>query len=193
MDRQPRTPSARIAPDVLDAALVLLDTEGPDFFTVRAIAARAGVAPMALYNHFDGKNGVLEAIWTEGFELLAECVGRQRGEPLDDLRAAGLAYREFALSHRAHYTVMFIHRFTGFEPSPEAAHVAARAFGAIVAHVERAQRQGLFEARRAPDVAQMLWSACHGYSSLDLLNVNFAHDADDAFATLVDALVRGLA
>lgn len=192
IERQPRTPSLRIGTDVLEAALALLGEEGPDHFTVRAIAARAGVAPMALYNHFDGKNGVLEAIWIDGFEQLRECISRRRGLPLDDLHDVGFAYREFALAHRAHYTVMFMHRFVGFEPSLEASHAAAQGFGALVNQVERAQRDGLFRTKRAGDVAQMLWSTCHGYVSLEILGINFAIDVDATYVALIDGLLRGL-
>jgi AcrR family transcriptional regulator len=191
-ERNTRTPSARIGTEVMEAALDLLGEEGPDRFTVRSIAARAGVAPMALYNHFDGKNGVLEAIWIDGFEQLRECVSLRQGSPLDDLYQVGLAYRQFALAHRAHYTVMFMHRFVGFEPSPGASHAAAGAFQALVNQVERAQLAGHFLERRAGDLAQMLWAACHGYVSLEILDVNFAQDADAAYDGLIGGLLRGL-
>lgn len=188
-----RTPSARIGGDVLAAALELLDTEGPDHFTVRAIAKCAGVAPMALYNHFDGKNGVLEAIWLEGFSRLRDVVARAGGDPMDDLRDVGINYRAFALSNRPHYTVMFMHRFVGFEPSAEGVVAAARAFGALVEQVDRAQRAGHFAGRDASDVAQMLWSTSHGFVSLEILGVNFAEDPDATYAELVAGLLRGLA
>lgn len=177
----------------MTAALELLDAEGPDHFTVRAIAKCAGVAPMALYNHFDGKNGVLDAIWLEGFSRLREVVARVAGDPLDDLHDVGINYRSFALSHRAHYTVMFMHRFVGFEPSAEGVVAAARAFGALVEQVDRAQRAGYFAGRAASDVAQMLWSTSHGYVSLEILGVNFADDVDATYAELTGGLLRGLA
>ncbi len=187
-----RTPSARIGAEVFDAALGLLGESGPDQFTVRGVAARAGVAPMALYNHFDGKNGVLEAIWIDGFEKLRDCVSLHRGRPLDDLFAVGQAYRAFALAHRAHYTVMFMHRFAGFEPSLEASHAAARAFEALVNQVERAQVEGHFTGAAPGDVAQMLWSTCHGFVSLEILDVNFANRRDDTYAAMIAGLLRGL-
>jgi AcrR family transcriptional regulator len=192
IERKTRTPSVRIGADVLDAALTLLGEEGPDHFTVRAIAARAEVAPMALYNHFDGKNGVLEAIWIDGFEQLRDCIGVGRGLPLDDLHQVGIDYRQFALAHRAHYTVMFMHRFVGFEPSLEASHAAARAFGALVNQVERAKDAGHFLHLRASDAAQMLWATSHGYVSLEILDVNFAHNAKATYEDLISGLLRGL-
>jgi AcrR family transcriptional regulator len=187
-----RTPSGEIESDVIEAGLDILDESGPEGFTVRAIAARAGVAPMAIYNHFDGKNGVIETIWSDGFEQLRLSLGVAGADPHEDLLAAGLAYRSFALEHRAHYTVMFMHRFVGFEPSPAASQVAAQAFQELVNHVERCQGVGLFAGYGATSVAQMLWSACHGYVSLEILNINFATDPDATFESLLRALQSGL-
>ena len=117
MERTTRTPSNQIGPDVLRAALAILDGEGPDGFTVRAIAQRAGVAPMAIYNHFDGVNGVLEALWIEGFDTLRRAITFESRDAEADLVSAGRGYRKFALENHGLYTVMFMHRFRNFEPS----------------------------------------------------------------------------
>ena len=187
-----RTPSDQIGPDVLAAGLAILDEDGPDGFTVRAIATRANVAPMALYNHFDGKNGVLEAIWNEGFEQLRRELGVTTGDPHADVVAAGMAYRRFALEHRAHYTVMFMHHFVGFEPSLDASHAAARTFQELVTHVERCQALGFFGSYRATDVAQMMWATSHGYVALEILDINFSDDPDATFTNLLRGLWTGL-
>jgi len=191
-DRIPRTPSQRIGPEVLNAALQILDTEGPDGLTIRAIAKRANVAPMAIYNHFNGKNGLLEMIWTEGFATLKSSLAILGGEPAHDLVASALAYRSFALEHRAHYTVMFVHHFAGFEPSNSAIELANETFEVLVEHVKRCQDVGLFEAYSATNAAQMLWSACHGYVSLEMFSVNFSSDFEATFRSLITGLLRGL-
>ena len=190
MERTTRTPSDQIGPDVLcAAALAILDDEGPDGFTVRAIAQRAGVAPMAIYNHFDGVNGVLEALWIEGFDRLRHAISLRFGfSAEEDLLNAGRGYRRFALENRGLYTVMFMHRFRNFEPSLEAAQAAAQTFDALVANVERCQLDDLFRGVHARDVAQVVWSACHGYVSLELLGINFAADRDATFELLLATL-----
>ena len=58
MATRQRTSSSEVRKKILDAALELLTTEGPDSVTVRGIAKRANVAAMGVYNHFEGKNGV---------------------------------------------------------------------------------------------------------------------------------------
>jgi AcrR family transcriptional regulator len=48
--------------EILDAALNLLDDGGPDAASVRAIAARVGVAPNAVYTYFPDKAAVNTAL-----------------------------------------------------------------------------------------------------------------------------------
>ncbi len=192
MERIARTPSSQIGPDVLRAALAILDEEGPDGFTVRAIAQRAGVAPMAIYNHFQGVNGVLEALWIEGFDTLRQSITFESTSAEDDLLRAGLGYRTFALENQGLYTVMFMHRFRNFEPSQEASQVAAQTYEALVVNVERCQTLGLFDHSKARDTAQVIWSACHGYVALELLGINFAADRDATFELVLATLQNGL-
>ena len=59
-----RTPSTKIEDRLVAAAFHLLEAEGPEALSVRRVAAEAGVAPMGVYNHFEGgKNGVVDAIF----------------------------------------------------------------------------------------------------------------------------------
>jgi AcrR family transcriptional regulator len=192
MERTTRTPSSQIGPDVLRAAVAILDEEGPDGFTVRAISQRAGVAPMAIYNHFQGVKGVLEALWIDGFDTLRQSITFESASAEDDLVRAGRGYRTFALKNQGLYTVMFMHRFRNFEPSREASQVAAQAYETLVVNVERCQTLGLFDRWKARDAAQVIWSACHGYVSLELLGINFAADRDATFELLLETLQNGL-
>lgn len=192
MMQKPRTPSLQISPEVLRASVSILDDEGPDGFTVRAIAERAGVAPMAIYNHFDGLNGVIDELWTQGFETLGRAVTRLSDDVEGDLMSAGMAYRRFALENRGLYTVMFLHRFRNFEPSVAGAQIAAQTYHALLVIVERCQAAGLLKRSRASDAAQVIWSACHGYVSLELRGMNFAGNPDYTFAMLLETLRSGL-
>lgn len=54
---------------VIDAALELADRDGTDALTMRRLAGDLGVDPMAIYNHIDGKDALLDALaarlWSE--------------------------------------------------------------------------------------------------------------------------------
>lgn len=191
MTKTTRTPSTQIGPGVIAAAIEILDSEGPDGFTVRAIAERAGVAPMAIYNHFGGMNGLLETLWVQGFETLQDAVSIETNDPIADFMDAGIGYRAFALGNPGLYTLMFLHRFRNFEPSMEAIHVAARAYESLVHCVERCQAIGAITKVDSSDAAQVVWSACHGYVSLELRYANFSQDRDATYRVLLETLRNG--
>src|SRR6516162_8748661 len=100
-NRRTRTPSADIRSTILDAAADLLEKEGPDALSVRGIAAAAGVAPMGVYNHFESKAGIVDALFVQGFERLAEALDTIAGieDPYEALREGGRRYRALALAH----------------------------------------------------------------------------------------------
>jgi len=187
-----RTPTQLVEPELMAAALEILGEEGPEGFTVRAIARRANVAPMAIYNHFDGKFGLLDAVWTEGFVLLRRALEATAFNANEPLVHVAHAYRDFALTHRSHYNVMFVQRFVGFTPSAHAAQVAHQSFQVMVDRVRSAQGVGVLTGFDPVDAAQMLWSAVHGFVSLEMLNINFAPDRDQAYTHYVRGMERGL-
>src|SRR5690349_13789087 len=47
---------------ILDATLALADERGLDAVSMRAVAARLGVTPMALYRHVGDKQGLLDGL-----------------------------------------------------------------------------------------------------------------------------------
>ena len=71
----PRTATATAAKSdlsraaIVERALTVMDTEGPDAVTIRRIAQEFGVTPMALYWHVANKDELLAAM---GDALLAD-------------------------------------------------------------------------------------------------------------------------
>jgi len=58
-----RAPRNTLNPDrILDAAIALLDRDGAEAFTMRALAERLGVGTMAVYSHFRGKDEISDAV-----------------------------------------------------------------------------------------------------------------------------------
>ena len=60
--RPPRAQQPLSRDRVLRAALALLDSRGLASVSVRQLAGRLGVTPMALYNHFSSKDDLLDAL-----------------------------------------------------------------------------------------------------------------------------------
>lgn len=58
-----RAPRNTLNPDrILDAAIALLDRDGAEAFTMRALAEQLGVGTMAVYSHFRGKDEISDAV-----------------------------------------------------------------------------------------------------------------------------------
>jgi AcrR family transcriptional regulator len=188
-----RTPSAAVESSLLDAAEALLERDGPEALTVRGIAAEAGVAPMGVYNRFGSKDGVLDALFIRGFdEFEAALRAVDEPDPKRALIAAGVAYRRFAQDHPQMYGLMFENRSATFVPSEAAHERAAATFQHLVRHVEAAMRARVIRKGDPIEVAQRLWSACHGVVSLELRGMGFVDDVDAHHRRLLETLLAGL-
>lgn len=112
MSSRPRYPKGegdRLRTDLLDAAADLLGTTG-DIVSLRAIAARAGVSPTAVYRHFDDHRELLRHAvahcWRE-FERALAVAAASSDDPFLAFRAAGDAYLAFAREQPGKYRVLF--------------------------------------------------------------------------------------
>ena len=192
--RRTRTPSAGMEAALLASAAEILETEGPDGLSVRRIAAAAHVAPMGVYNHFDSKFGIVEALFVDGFERLRDALASIADipDPYEALREGGRRYRALALAHPMVYQVMFLRAVPGFEPSDHALEMAARAFDSLVAAVQRAMAAGVIADASPSETAHVIWASIHGWVSLELLGIGFVEDQDAGFDRVCASLLRGL-
>ena len=193
--RRGRTPSGDVEGALLDAAERLLEREGPTGLSVRKLAAEAGVAPMGVYNHFEGKNGIVDALFRRGFATLASQLDVMAAEPdpIAALAAGADAYRRFALDHPTTYAVMFLRAVAGYEPSDEAKATAGASFEVLASTVARGLESNVLPEGDADELAQQLWSAIHGAVALELAEIGFCDDPAFVFDDLVATLLRGMA
>jgi AcrR family transcriptional regulator len=190
-----RTPSADMEKALLDAAAELLELEGTESLSIRKIAAAAGVAPMGVYNHFESKSGIIEALFIEGFERLGEALVTldHIEDPLEALMEGGRRYRALALAHPMAYRLMFLRAVPGFEPSERAVAAAAQAFEGLVSAVRRAAQAGMIDGDDPELTAQMIWAAIHGWVSLELCGIGFVADEAAGADLLNRTMLGGLA
>lgn len=157
--------------DLLDAALNVIEADGPAAVTLRALARELGVSHAAPANHFPDKTALFTAIAREGFVLLEQAMGEavvsasQDGSAVDRLRAAGIAYMTFALAHRGHFEVMWRNDLlNGADPALAAAGDAT--LGQLMGGVRAAQAEGWAADADPITVAYLAWSVMHGLASL---------------------------
>ena len=176
--RQPRRPKrpnqyhhGDLPQALLDVALHIVETQGTDALTLRAVARLAGVSQAAPYRHFANKEAILAAVAEEGFRSLMTAM-RQSVQacgdiPLARLRAVGIGYVMFATSHPSHFRVMFGRDMADRSAFPTLRQVASDTLGIVVDAIADCQRAGLVRSEEpAADLALTAWSSVHGLSAL---------------------------
>ena len=179
---------------ILAAAISILRREGAGALAVRSVAAAAGCSTTGVYTWFGGKNGLVEAIFVDGFKRFGEALdAAKRGNSArKHLAALGEAYRTWALSNPTHYTVMFAKAVPDYEPSDDALAAARATFDQLVVATQAAVADNAL--RGEPfELAHHLWAGIHGYISLELAGMDLrANESDRAEAFRV-GLQRQLA
>lgn len=147
---------------VLDAAVAIAATSGPDAISMREVARLAGVSHQAPYHHFGDRAGIFAAISEEGFRMLAESI-----EASTSLGTAAMceAYVHFALAHKGHFRVMMRNDLCSLEDYPSALVQADRAFNALRNEVAVIVGGDSHEDEANAHTAYM-WSVAHGLATL---------------------------
>jgi AcrR family transcriptional regulator len=156
---------------LLDAARVVLDREGLEGLTLRAIAREAGVSHGAPLRHYPSLAVLLAQLAAGGFEQLVVAVDAELARPRAPraarprLARAGYAYVHFALSEPGVYTVMFRGELCDTsEPAYQEA--GAAAFQQLCDLVAAAQEDGWHAGRPTGQVAAVMWAKVHGLADL---------------------------
>lgn len=146
---------------LVQAALTVLQRDGAAALTVRNITSEAGCSTTGVYTYFGGKNGLVEAIFVEGFESFDRAVKPHL--EANRIDQAGRAYRRWALENPTQYMVMFGRAVPDFTPSEPARMRGLQSFLDLAEAMRRA-RPGDDYAERA----YHLFATVHGYVMLEL-------------------------
>jgi len=185
-----RTASDDVSAALLRAAETVLDRDGTDGVTVRAVAKEAAVAPMGVYNRFDNKEGLLAALATRALDELASAIEVAVDvEPVERFRRACRGYREFALRHPARYSLIFAN---GSPLSNQSSAVAAHGRTVFAYLVDLIDHLGRRHAADAAEAAQAVWSAIHGAVAIELTGIGQTADPTASFEHLLDLMVGGI-
>ncbi len=152
---------------ILNAASKLFLEGGGDALSVRAISKRAGLSTIGIYSHFQGKQGILDALYIEGFNLVREAMnvipdGKANKEQVLE---ACLGYLNVGEKYEAHYRLIFGESDAGYQPSIEAIAARDSAFSKLVRVAGSYLPDGAtIEERR--QIALDIWAIVHGYVSI---------------------------
>lgn len=95
---------------LVQAGRRILEREGPNALSLRAVAREAGVSPAAPYHHFKDKCDLMAAVASEGWHELGEAIVGARSGARDArhaLNEIGVAYVVFARKNPALYRLMY--------------------------------------------------------------------------------------
>jgi len=154
---------------VLEAAELLIRTEGLEALSFREVARRAGVSHQAPYHYFPDKQAILAALARDGFALLTERLREARAAhptPTARLEALGQAYVSVALERPAHFKLMFRPELVKLDEYPDAALCADGAFEELQRTVRECLEAGLGKPADEPVVLALCWGVVHGLAGL---------------------------
>jgi AcrR family transcriptional regulator len=183
-----RRPAAETRRAILAAARELAREHGWPHVTMRRLAQRTGLSPMAAYRHFESRDALLLALLREGFGALRERLTEASAaapEPVAAVHAAVEAYVAFAFDERDLYLVMY--DLGGIHLDPVQTWQEGTAVGEAVAALLTAATGTPTAAM--DDAVLNLWAPIHGLVALDVAGrlpgsrdtvLRLAHDAADA-------------
>lgn len=150
------------------AALKEIAKAGPEAFSLREVARRAGVSAPAVYRHFADKDALLAAVAADCWDRIgAAMLAAIEGEPDDALerfRATGIAYVTFAVEHPEHFRVMSIPGLIQRMSPDRMEHANTWAVEERAA-LQRAQEAGEIAALPLDDIMLAATSLTHGVAT----------------------------
>jgi AcrR family transcriptional regulator len=153
---------------LVDAAVGVIAEVGPQAFTLREVARRAGVSHNAPYRHFEDKDDLLAAVAAQGFDRLTESMrkGITKGRTAAErLRLAGRGYVQFAMHWPQHILVMFETSAPSAE-RPEYTGAAQRAFQMLLDAIVAVQAEGGLPKGDPQPYVVVAWAGVHGLAKL---------------------------
>lgn len=204
---RPVTPSTQpyhhgnLRPVLVDTAVELARSMGPDGVVLREVARRAGVSHNAAYRHFDDRAALLSEVADRAMSDLEQAMlTRIDAVTIDDpaaraserLRETGRAYVDFAIREPGLFAVAFTTR-----PGPAAHDSTTQAgpYGVLNAVLDELVEAGALTParRRGADVA--CWAVVHGYAELHVhgpLREVPSEMRDQVLESVLDVIHRGL-
>ncbi len=165
---------------MIEAGLGLLESDGPEALNARKLAGEIGASTMTVYTHFGGMAGLYEALIRRVFVQFGEALAEieRTEDPVTDLLALGVAYREFALASPQRYRLMFgmtapgsenpVARDLTTEGSPSGIAEASATFEQLHGAVRRSLDAGRIHGDDSVAIAGQFWSLVHGFVLLEM-------------------------
>ena len=171
---RPREHGAATRARLLEAARRILAESGPAALNLRGLATEVGTSTRAVYALFESKEGLLRALYVDGFDEFAERLakaGARPGPPRVVLLALGAAYRDFARADPARYRLMCEQLIPEFDPTPMDRRHALDALEHLSAAVGDCVAAGEWGSTEVGAATLQWWAMLHGLAALEIRGV----------------------
>jgi AcrR family transcriptional regulator len=171
--------------EILDAAWAIVRADGLGALSLRDLAGKVGMQAPSLYQYFDSKNAIYDAMFAQGNRALAERVAQmpESDDPEADMHRVARIFVEFSVEDPARYQLLFQRTIPGFEPSPES-------YGLAVDLLQRGADRLAEAGVRHPHALDLFTALVAGLSAQQVANepggtrwVALVDDAVDMFFT----------
>lgn len=162
---------------ILTAAQKLVAERGADSVSLRAIARRIDYSPAGLYEYFDSKEEIIDALCERGNARFSRALRRVPLDlPVETYLVELLqAYVDFARENPELYSLMFTQLTIGTSEVP-VEFAPDDTFTVLITAVQRAVDEGIFatdEAYGVFEISYTLWALAHGMA---MLQINYLRD-----------------
>jgi AcrR family transcriptional regulator len=181
---------------IVEAARDIVSERGLDALSMRTIAERIEYSPATIYLYFRDKNELVGEVIRAGFETMSSYIEVEldkagpTSNPMQQHRALGRAYANFALENTAYFRVMF-----ELPTVPHAGCIQEAGCGGfsegdprfMESMIQSAMDEGLYRRGSARTSSLVAWGVIHGLTSL-YLSGHLAHavTSHEAFRELVE-------
>lgn len=148
----------RRAAEIIEAARVLLESEGSDALTMRRLGQALGIRAPSIYKHLAGKHAVEVALIDAGLAEIGEALHRAVGDPQSGPGASAVA-RVLATYRAESLARPNLYRLATSGPLPR---------GELTPGLEDWAGEPWLLATGDPFLAQAMWSFAHGMVILEL-------------------------
>jgi AcrR family transcriptional regulator len=194
--KRTRTRATREA--ILSAALQLINEKGINRLSLREIARRIEYSPAGLYEYFDSKAEIIQAVRLGAIERFRSTLSQvPPAVPYPEcIVQLGMSYINFARRYPQEFLLLFTHLRGEVDTTPSETEMSRESYRLLSDTIQKGIDEGLIHMH--PDflkseAAFSFWALVHGIAMFEVsYQREFEFDVDKASQIAIRALARGL-
>lgn len=179
---------------ILNAARSIMREEGAAGLNLNEVARRVGMRPPSLYEYFDGKMALYDALYLQGIRLFGERLQSTAERKLpfwERIHAEIEAYMTFAQEHPDLYQLVFERPVPHFVPSAASMAESEKLLTeGVQSFVEDLQRAGVAPNLSPNQAFDLIIAVMHGLTAQHMANEPHLPVGAGRFGSLIPAVVE---